>query len=57
MRRYAGGAEQYFANRGRFIASLAALSVTGYIAGVGDRHLDNFLMHPASGRLIPIDFG
>ena len=57
MRRYAGGPEEFFASRGRYIASLATLCITGYIAGVGDRHLDNFLLHPASGRLIPIDFG
>ena len=28
-----------------------------YITGSGDRHLDNFLLHEASGALVPIDFG
>lgn len=43
--------------RANYAASLAAVSVTGYITGAGDRHLENFLMHTASGTLIPIDFG
>lgn len=43
--------------RANYAASLAAVSVTGYITGAGDRHLENFLLHTASGTLIPIDFG
>lgn len=55
--RYAGEPEEFFAMRKRYTANLAALCITGYVAGVGDRHLDNFLLHPPSGQLIPIDFG
>ncbi|KAK9796984.1 hypothetical protein WJX73_006710 [Symbiochloris irregularis] len=55
--RYAGGPEKFFVDRGRFADSLAAVSIMGYCCGIGDRHLDNFLLHPPSGRLIPIDFG
>ena len=43
--------------RGNYAASLAAVSISGYIAGAGDRHLENFLLHAPSGTLIPIDFG
>lgn len=43
--------------RAAFAASVAALSVTGYITGAGDRHTENFLLHRASGALVPIDFG
>ena len=43
--------------RATYTASLAAVSMAGYVAGVGDRHTDNFLVHLASGALVPIDFG
>ena len=43
--------------RAAFIASLAAVSMGGYIAGVGDRHMDNYLVDLSSGALVPIDFG
>ena len=55
--RYAGGPEEFLAMRSRFAVSLAALSATNYIAGVGDRHLDNYLLVLSSGELVPIDFG
>ena len=54
--RAAGSAELFLAMRGAFTASLAAMSATGYCAGVGDRHMGNIMLH-ASGRLVPIDFG
>lgn len=43
--------------RGTYTASLAAVSMAGYVAGVGDRHTDNFLVDLNSGALVPIDFG
>lgn len=55
--RNAGGPEEFLAIRANFAASVAALSVTGYITGAGDRHTENFLLHRASGTLVPIDFG
>ena len=55
--RNAGGPEEFLATRANFAASVAALSVTGYITGAGDRHTENFLLHRASGTLVPIDFG
>ena len=57
MLRFAGAPEEFLAMRQTYAASLAAISICGYIVGVGDRHSENFLLHPASGELIPIDFG
>ena len=55
--RAAGGPELFLSMRAVYTASLAAVSVAGYIAGVGDRHTDNFLVDLTSGALVPIDFG
>ena len=55
--RRAGGAEEFLAMRRTYAASLAAVAVTGYVTGAGDRHLDNFLLAERSGALVPIDFG
>ena len=54
--RAAGSAELFLAMRCAYTASLAAMSATGYCAGVGDRHMGNIMLH-SSGRLVPIDFG
>ena len=43
--------------RQAFAASLASSSICGYVAGVGDRHLDNILLDFSTGELIHIDFG
>jgi hypothetical protein len=37
--------------------SLAAMSVCGYVCGVGDRHLGNIMLVLRTGQLIPVDFG
>ena len=55
--RAAGGPEVFLSMRAAYTSSLAAVSIAGYIAGVGDRHTDNFLMEMSSGSLVPIDFG
>ena len=55
--RTAGGPELFLSMRATYTASLAAVSMTGYVAGVGDRHTDNFLVDLTSGALVPIDFG
>lgn len=55
--RIALGPEALWHLRQRFAASLAATSIASYILGIGDRHLDNFLVHVESAELVPIDFG
>jgi DNA-dependent protein kinase catalytic subunit len=49
--------ESYLCLRNGFARSLACVSVCGYVAGIGDRHLDNFLVHNSTGFIIAIDFG
>ena len=49
--------ETFLYYRKKFIDSLAVLSVAGYIIGLGDRHLDNFLLDKSDGSLVLIDFG
>lgn len=55
--RSAGSAEAFIMMRQAFAASLASTSICGYVAGVGDRHLDNILLDFSTGELIHIDFG
>ena len=38
-----------------FVSSLAAMSMCGYVLGVGDRHLGNMLLD-SSGRVVHIDY-
>ena len=40
----------------RFSHSLAAMSMIGYIIGLGDRHLDNILVDFSCGQVVHIDF-
>ena len=35
----------------------ATANVSGYIAGVGDRHTGNLLLDGSDGSIVPIDFG
>jgi DNA-dependent protein kinase catalytic subunit len=55
--RTAPSPEGFLAVRARCLRSLAAISVAGYVVGIGDRHLDNFLFDRSDGGLVPIDFG
>ncbi len=45
-----GGARGFIEARARYSATLAAVSAAGYVAGVGDRHLQNFLMDTGTGN-------
>jgi len=49
--------ESYFTIRNQFIRSFATLQLCSYILGIGDRHLENFLVDVATGDAIAIDFG
>lgn len=57
IRRLAGGADAYIKVRTSFVNSFATFNVVGYLLGIGDRHLDNWLLDRSSGRIVPIDFG
>lgn len=49
--------EDWFTNRIRYIRSTAAISMLGYVLGVGDRHCNNILLDTKSGEVVHIDLG
>ncbi len=49
--------ESYLTLRNGFARSLACMSIAGYVAGIGDRHLDNILVNLSTGLIVAIDFG
>ena len=51
------GAESYLALRSECARSLSTLTVGGYVLGIGDRHLENFMLEVGTGVVIGIDFG
>nr|CAG8448912.1 4810_t:CDS:10 [Entrophospora candida] len=53
----AASPEVYLSLRSEFIKSLASINICGYLIGIGDRHLENFLVDMNKGTLISIDFG
>lgn len=48
--------ESFFTLRNNFAKSLAAMNITHWILGIGDRHLSNFLIDKNNAKLIGIDF-
>ncbi|OQR92335.1 DNA-dependent protein kinase catalytic subunit [Achlya hypogyna] len=55
--RMAATPEAFFQLRGTFHGTLAAFNGAGYLLGIGDRHLDNFLLDTTTGAVVGIDFG
>jgi len=49
--------ECFITLRRNFVTSYATMCVAHWLAGVGDRHLQNTLMRVATGRCLGIDFG
>lgn len=49
--------ELFLSCRSMFARSFASLTVCFYILGMGDRHLENFLVDTTNGELVGIDFG
>eukprot|EP01029_Cantina_marsupialis_P012541 TRINITY_DN2768_c0_g1_i2.p1 TRINITY_DN2768_c0_g1~~TRINITY_DN2768_c0_g1_i2.p1 ORF type:complete len:1699 (+),score=447.04 TRINITY_DN2768_c0_g1_i2:286-5382(+) len=43
--------------RKNMVKSMASMSIGGYILGLGDRHMENFLIDDTDGSMILIDFG
>ncbi|EQC25814.1 hypothetical protein, variant [Saprolegnia diclina VS20] len=55
--RMASSPDAFFTLRSTFQSTLAAFNGASYILGIGDRHLDNFLLDTTTGSVIGIDFG
>jgi ataxia telangiectasia mutated family protein len=49
--------QSWYHARLRYIRSVAANSMAGYILGVGDRHAQNILIDKGTGEVVHIDFG
>jgi len=49
--------EAFLCIRSHFARTLAVFSVSSYVLGIGDRHLENFLLDLKNGGLVGIDFG
>lgn len=49
--------EVWIQRRTNYTRSLAAMSMVGYILGLGDRHPSNLMLERNSGRILHIDFG
>ena len=50
-------AARWVERRLNYTRSLAVMSMTGYVLGLGDRHPSNIMMERNSGKIIHIDFG
>eukprot|EP01012_Entosiphon_sulcatum_P003459 TRINITY_DN11099_c0_g1_i3.p1 TRINITY_DN11099_c0_g1~~TRINITY_DN11099_c0_g1_i3.p1 ORF type:complete len:4370 (-),score=577.88 TRINITY_DN11099_c0_g1_i3:12-11855(-) len=57
LRALTSSPQAFFWMRRNFCTSLALVNISSYILGIGDRHLENFLLDTVSGELVAIDFG
>lgn len=53
----AASPEAFIFLRNNFAYSLGAISIVGYLLGIGDRHLENIMVDKKRGTLLAIDFG
>lgn len=51
------GPDEWFDKRLTYSRSTAAISILGHVMGLGDRHLNNILLHQKTGALVHIDLG
>ncbi|XP_047579539.1 DNA-dependent protein kinase catalytic subunit isoform X1 [Lutra lutra] len=51
------GPEAFLALRSHFASSHALMCISHWILGIGDRHLNNFMISMETGGMIGIDFG
>eukprot|EP00455_Lapot_gusevi_P005433 TRINITY_DN12319_c0_g1_i7.p1 TRINITY_DN12319_c0_g1~~TRINITY_DN12319_c0_g1_i7.p1 ORF type:complete len:437 (+),score=120.35 TRINITY_DN12319_c0_g1_i7:208-1518(+) len=49
--------EAFLTVRSTFASTFAVISMCCYVLGLGDRHLENFLLDKTSGSVVSIDFG
>jgi FKBP12-rapamycin complex-associated protein len=54
---HARSSELWLKYQSSFTDSLAVMSIVGYVAGIGDRHLKNLLFEKKTGLVVHIDFG
>jgi len=54
---YSPNSEVWLERRTNFTRSLAVMSMTGYILGLGDRHPSNLMLDRHTGKVLHIDFG
>lgn len=47
----------WLARRSAYTTSLAVNSISGYIMGLGDRHMQNIMINSKTAKLVHIDFG
>ncbi|ELV09918.1 DNA-dependent protein kinase catalytic subunit [Tupaia chinensis] len=55
--RMSSGPEAFLALRSHFTCSHALLCISHWLLGIGDRHLNNFMVTLETGSMIGIDFG
>uniref|UniRef100_A0A182QNF4 non-specific serine/threonine protein kinase n=1 Tax=Anopheles farauti TaxID=69004 RepID=A0A182QNF4_9DIPT len=53
----AASPESFYRLRMNFAKSLAAMNVTCWALGIGDRHLSNIVLEQSTGTLVGVDFG
>ncbi|KAI8075324.1 hypothetical protein BC940DRAFT_249003 [Gongronella butleri] len=53
----ASSPEAFIFMRNKYAHDLAAISIAGYLLGIGDRHLENIMINKTNGSLLAIDFG
>ena len=49
--------EAFLSIKNNFIKSYGTFAICSYILGIGDRHLENFLIDVTDGEVLGIDFG
>eukprot|EP01083_Nonionella_stella_P086661 240892_1 len=57
LRDLCSSVESYIALRSQFLTSFSVITICTYILGLGDRHLDNYLIDESNGSMVSIDFG
>lgn len=55
--RLCGTPESFLSFRSSFARTFCSLTICAYILGLGDRHLENFLVCTTTGEIVGIDFG
>lgn len=57
LERLAKNYDSFLHIKNQFINNYSAICLITYIFGIGDRHLENFLIQTSTGSIVMIDFG